>query len=618
MSFFEELKRRNVFRVAIGYVITAWLLLQVVDLVLENINAPDWVMQVFMLALAIGFPLAIFFAWAFEMTPDGIKKEKDVDRSQSIAPQTGHNLNRTIILVLVLAVAFLLYKQLGNQSQAPVAATESDLASEVQSTQSGMTEAGPVTIAVLPFVNMSSDPEQEYFSDGITEEILNRLAKVSELQVAARTSVFSFKGQSQDIRQIGEMLGVGNILEGSVRRDGEQVRITAQLIRASDGFHLWSETYDRKLENIFAIQDDIASKIAAALQISLGISDSQTATRVIPVDPKVYDLYLRARALHRNRGEGVIEALELFRQALEIDPEFAPAWAGLAHSYDVVEFYVSEEALTEIGDFRTESISAAQQALNLDPELATALHAMGNNLWVQGEWAQAQEYYERALQLDPDSADIMEDYSQMLSYSLQLEAALEVAERMVTLDPYVPVFLNALTNQYDVIGEYEKRDAGIRSMTKQNPDFRYTYVWNIQRLFELGQIDELHRYIDQIDLSNWTTAEGMHAAIDWMVNSEPTPDDKILKVLSFRPSFAVLAKRPDIFFDIHRDLSNGRKFPGIITILNPHMPADETRQMRESPQTKALVEEMRLPEYWRKVGWPDMCSPIGEDDFECH
>jgi len=574
MSFFEELKRRNVFRVAIGYVITAWLLLQVVDLVLENINTPDWVMQVFMLALAIGFPLAVFFAWAFEMTPDGVKRESEIDRSQSITPQTGQKLNRTIILVLVLAVAFLLYKQLGNQSQAPVVITESELASETSSTHQGIAETGPVTIAVLPFVNMSSDPEQEYFSDGITEEILNRLAKVSELQVAARTSVFTFKGQNQDIRQIGEMLGVGNILEGSVRRDGEQVRITAQLIRATDGFHLWSETYDRKLENIFAIQDDIASKIAVALQISLGITESQAAARIKPVDPQVYDLYLRARALHRNRGEGLIEALELFQQALDIDPEFAPAWAGLAHSYDVIEFYVSDGVLEEIGDFRTKSTSAAQQALELDPELATALHAMGNNLWVQGEWARAQEYYERALQLDPDSADIME--------------------------------------------EYEKRDAYMRVLTERNPDFRYTYAWNIQRLFELGQIDELHHYVDQIDMKNWTTAESVHAAIDWLANPHQTPDGEVLEFLSFRPRLPMHVGRPDIFFDIMFNLSNGRKFPQVTSILIPKLPPDKSRRVHELPQTKAFLKATRLPEYWRKVGWPDMCSPIGEDDFECH
>jgi TolB-like protein len=618
LSFFEELKRRNVFRVGIAYLVSAWVLLQVVDLVLENIQAPDWVMQVFMLALAIGFPLAIFFAWAFEMTPEGIKKEKDVDRNQSITPQTGQKLNRTIILVLVLAVAFLLYKQLGNQPETSGNVADSVQETAAPSTQADIADAGPVTIAVLPFVNMSSDPEQEYFSDGITEEILNRLAKIRELQVAARTSVFSFKDQNQDIREIGEKLGVGTVLEGSVRRDGEQVRITAQLIRASDGFHLWSDSYDRKLENIFAIQDDIANKIAAALQVSLGISESTANTGLQTVDPQVYDLYLRARALHRARGEGVLEALSLFQQALDIDPEFAPAWAGLAHSYDVVEFYVSEEVLQEIGDFRAKSTSAAQKALDLDPELATALHAMANNLWLQGEWASAKEFYKRALQLDPDSTDIMEDYSQMLSYSLQLEAAIEVSERMVMLDPFVPVFLNALTNQYDANGDIEKRDAGIRTMTEHGPDFRYTYSWNIQRLFELGQRDELHRYVDQIDLGNWMSTENAHTTIDWMFNSEQTPNDEALKLLKFRPKLALMAKRPDLFFEYINELTNGRKYPGILAILNPNMPADEARQLRESPDTKAFVQEMRLPEHWRNTGWPDMCSPVGEDDFECH
>ena len=363
MSLFEELKRRNVFRVGIAYAISAWVLMQVVDLVLENITAPGWIMQIFMLALAIGFPIALIFAWAFEMTPEGIKKEKDVDRSSSIASKTGRKLDRSIIVVLVLAVVFLLYKQINQTSLIAPRAGVNQSALATEASNASEAESGPVTIAVLPFVNMSSDPEQEYFSDGITEEILNRLAKIRELQVAARTSAFSFKGQNQDIRQIGEMLGVGTILEGSVRRDGEQVRITAQLIRTSDGFHLWSESYDRKLENIFAIQDDIAGKIAASLQVSLGISADQTNASAKTVDPRVYDLYLQARALHRNRGEGLIEALNLFQKAIDIDPAFAPAWAGLAHSYDVIEFYISAEELAKIGDIRAKSTTAAQQAL---------------------------------------------------------------------------------------------------------------------------------------------------------------------------------------------------------------------------------------------------------------
>jgi TolB-like protein len=615
MSFFEELKRRNVFRVAIGYVITAWLLLQVVDLVLENINAPDWVMQVFMLALAIGFPLAIFFAWAFEMTPEGIKKEKDVDRGQSIAPQTGQKLNRTIILVLVMAVAFLLYKQLGMQTHTPGEATDAVQANTTTSNLQEVAETGPVTIAVLPFVNMSSDPEQEYFSDGITEEILNRLAKIRELQVAARTSVFSFKGQNQDVRKIGEMLGVGTILEGSVRRDGEQVRITAQLIRTSDGFHLWSETYDRKLENIFAIQDDIASQISTALEISLGINTSGSAK---PVDPKVYDLFLRARALHRNRGEGLLEAVNLFRQALEIDPDYAPAWAGLAHSYSVITFYISPQELASIGNPFELSRAATQQALSLDPELATALHAMANNLLDELEWAQAQDYYERALLLDPDSTDIMEDYGNMLLYSLQVDKALKVRDRMIDLDPFVPLFQQVSADMYDTAGDYEKRDESIRTLVSIDPEIVFSITWTLQRLFENRQFEEMHRYVDEVDLKHWATTDAMHRTIEWLRDPQQDPDDEIVKTLLWVPALAMLANRPDIFFDLISDTRDTTRYTYTTEIYNPGLSAEETRVVRELPQTKAFLKDVRLPGYWRMVGWPDICSPIGEDDFECH
>jgi TolB-like protein len=552
------------------------------------------------------------------MTPDGVKRESEVDRSHSIAPQTGRKLDRSIIIVLVLAVAFLLYRQIDAPTQTPSPATVAETASVAESSITNEAEGGPVTIAVLPFVNMSSDPEQEYFSDGITEEILNRLAKIRELEVAARTSAFSFKGQNQDIRKIAEMLGVGTILEGSVRKDGEQVRITAQLIRASDGFHLWSETYDRKLENVFAIQDDIAGKIATALEISLGISASEADAAAKTVDPEVYDLYLKARALHRNRGTGLIEALQLFQRALEIDPTFAPAWAGLAHSYDVVEFYVSAEELERIGDVRSKSTAAAEQALKLDPQLSTALHAMGNNMWVQGEWAKAQEYYQQALQIDPDSTDIMEDYSHMLLYSAQIDEAIKVVDRMMALDPFVPVFVNAAIDVYDVAGRYQQRDEYIRESTRLSPDFRYTHAWNINRLFGNGQIEELRQYIDEIDLSAWTSKQNMHAAIDWMINSQTTPGDDVLQALSFRPSLAMMAGRPDIFYTLLSDKSNGDRVPGIQFIINPHLSVDETRQVHELPATKAFLQDVRLPEYWRQVGWPDMCQPVGEDDFECH
>lgn len=615
MNLFNELKRRNVFRVGVAYAVACWLSLQIVDLVLENINAPDWIMQVFMLGLAVGFPIAIIVAWAFEMTPEGVKLQKNVDPSESINRHTGHQLNRGIIVILSMAIVLLLTdryrEELFGAPEPDDVKTEniSNAANEPRPAESKQ------SIAVLPFVNMSSDPEQEYFSDGITEEILNRLAKVSELQVAARTSVFSFKGKNQDIRQIGEMLGVGNILEGSVRRDGEQVRITAQLIRTIDGFHLWSETYDRKLENIFAIQDDIASQIATALEISLGINNSGSAK---PVDPKVYDLFLRARALHRNRGEGLIEAVSLFRQALEIDPDYAPAWAGLAHSYSVITFYISPQELANIGDPLELSRAATQQALSLDPELATALHAMANNLLDQHEWTQAQDYYERALLLDPDSTDIMEDYGNMLLYSLQVDKALKVMDRMIDLDPFVPLFQQVAAHMYTTAGDYEKRDESLRTLVSIDPEIVFTITWTLQRYFENRQFEEMHRYIDEVDLKHWTTADAMHRAIEWLRDPQQDPDKETLKTLSWIPTLTMLANRPDIFFDLISDPSDATRYTFTTEIYNPGLPADETRVVRELPQTKAFLKDVRLPEYWRKVGWPGICSPIGEDDFECH
>ena len=304
MSLFDELTRRNVFRVGIAYAVSAWILLQVADLVLENISAPAWVMQVFMLAIAIGFPLALLFAWAFEMTPEGIKLEKNVDRSQSITHITGQKMNRGITIALAIAVVLLLVDKFtpdevgpGSVSPEAVQTTESSVERELNPALAAEDEK---SIAVLPFVNMSSDPEQDYFADGISEEILNTLAKVSELKVAGRTSSFAFKGKNEDLLEIGKILRVNHILEGSVRKSGNRVRITAQLIKVNDGFHMWSETWDRELNDIFVIQDEISAAILEQLKTQL--LGQQLAT--VKTDTRAYELYLLAkqRIYERNQA----------------------------------------------------------------------------------------------------------------------------------------------------------------------------------------------------------------------------------------------------------------------------------------------------------------------------
>jgi TolB-like protein/Flp pilus assembly protein TadD len=330
MSFFEELKRRNVIRVAIAYGVASWFILQLSDVVLENIGAPEWVMQTVMLVLAIGFPLVVIFAWAFEMTPEGIKKEKDVDRSQSITSMTGRKLDRMIIGILTVTVAYLLIDKLVLKDSTPAPAqTVQAVPAETRTPA----ESGP-SVAVLPFVNMSGDKENEYFSDGLTETLLHMLAQLPDLRVAARTSSFAFKGKDTGIAEISETLGVAHVLEGSVQKAGNRVRITAQLIRANDGFHVWSQNYDRDLDDIFAIQDEIAKDVAGALDSSLLGGSSKSMHSVETSNVKAFESYLKGLEQQAIFSYGSLEMAEnQFKQALALDPAFTDARLALVRNY---------------------------------------------------------------------------------------------------------------------------------------------------------------------------------------------------------------------------------------------------------------------------------------------
>ena len=338
MSFFNELKRRNVFRVGIAYLVVAWLVMQVADVVINNVGAPDWVFRIIMLVLGIGFPLALIFAWAFEMTPEGLKKEKDVDRSQSITAQTGRKLDRAIIGILVVVVAYLLIDKLvlsKPQAEFPASAPQvSESQSEQAQPAAVAASAKAASVAVLPFVNMSGDADNEYFSDGLTETLLHMLANLPDLQVAARTSSFAFKGKNESIATIANALGVAHVLEGSVQKAGDRVRVTAQLIRADDGFHVWSQHYDRTLNDIFAIQDEIAGDVASALGSSLLGTKVADLHAVDTTDLDAYDDYLKGLQQQAIFSYSSLdEAENHFKKALAHDPEFDDARLALVRNY---------------------------------------------------------------------------------------------------------------------------------------------------------------------------------------------------------------------------------------------------------------------------------------------
>jgi TolB-like protein/Tfp pilus assembly protein PilF len=451
MSFFEELKRRNVIKVAIAYVIVGWLLLQVADVVLPTFGTPVWVMQAFTVLLILCFPLALLFAWAFELTPEGVKRDRDVDPAESITHRTGRKLDFVIIAVLALAVGFLVLDRYVGQPE------------------SDSQQAIGKSIAVLPFVNMSDDASNEYFSDGISEEILNSLARVKDLNVAGRTSSFAFKGGNEDLRTIGEALGVSYILEGSVRKAYQQVRITAQLVKADDGYHLWSATYDRELTDIFAIQDEIATEILTQLKAQL-LDEERRGLASQRTESDVYDLYLVARQRLASRSPQFIEsARELLDRAIAMDPAYAPAYAQRG----IAEMLLADDSYGTIprADAYPKGMHFVDIALELNPNLAEAWAGLGLFYVSQpAEHEQAISALEKALSINPNLIDASNWMQFALQRAGEPRAALQVLEQMVARDPlYLPGFGNGV-RFLNYFGEEDRAQALIDHYRNYDPN----------------------------------------------------------------------------------------------------------------------------------------------------
>ena len=419
MSLIAELKRRNVFRVGVAYAIVAWLLIEVASVILPALHLPDWTLTFLIIVILAGFPLALIVAWAFEMTPEGIKRDADVDPAESITKQTGRKLDFIIIGVLAVGIVYFAVDKFvldAEPEQAGITPKPLPVAEAVVREKS---------IAVLPFVNMSSEPEQEYFSDGLSEEILNLLAKVPQLKVTARTSSFAFKGKNEDVRSIGKALNVNAVLEGSVRKSGERVRITAQLIDVASGTHLWSETYNRILTDIFAVQDSVASEILDALQVHVGVAP----TRGRPTEnPEAYSLALKAKA-----ALGVFDgknARSYSLKAIELDPGYAQAHELLASSY----WYLGGGGM-DPAEAQELMFDAAAKALAIDPGLLFA-----RALWESGKkedysFHKEIQAFERVVREDPSHAEATDALVLDLLYAGYFEEALAIAERIVELDP---------------------------------------------------------------------------------------------------------------------------------------------------------------------------------------
>lgn len=463
MALYHELKRRNVFRVAIAYLALAWILIEVADTLFPAFGIPDWGIRFLVIVFALGFVPTLIVSWVYELTPEGIKREKDVVRETSITHRTAKRLDGFTIGLIGLALVFILVDRLwlkpGVEEQA--ASAPKSLEEPAQVTIDGEQHS----IAVLPFVNMSDDAANEYFSDGISEELLNMLTGIPELRVIARTSSFAYKERDARIADIARELKVSHVLEGSVRKAGDRVRITVQLIRGEDSSHLWSRTFDRTLSDIFAIQEEIASAIIAQLKLTLlGEIPSVEET-----SPEAYSLYLQAREVgHQWTAAGYIHSNELYEQSLAIAPDFASAWAGLAGNHYRAGYFGWVQYL-EAYELTRESI---RETLANDPGHALAQALLGGTDYYQhGDAIAASRHLERALQLEPTNPDILTIAALLLADFGRVDQSIAVWEYLTARDPTNPRMHFNLGESYRHAGRLDEAIDSFRTTQALSPSF---------------------------------------------------------------------------------------------------------------------------------------------------
>ena len=521
-KFFNELKRRNVFKVAAVYAIASWLLLQVVDVLFPALKLPEWTITFVAALLIIGLPIALILAWAFEITPEGVKLEKDVDQSKSITPQTGQKLNYWIIGLLVAALGISVYFNVMDDETSDGA----DSAENIQQ-----------SIAVLPFVDLSPERDQEYFSDGISEELLNVLVRVKNLRVASRTSSFSFKDKNASIPEIAEELDVGHVLEGSVRKSGNKVRITAQLIDVASDSHLWAESYDRELTDIFAIQQEIAENIVDALKVALGTGETPAmAGDRKPTDNlEAYELYLQGRYFLAKRGaDNLNKAADRLEQAVALDPSFSDSWGALAKTLALLPAYDVE---ADVQATLSRCDTAIEKALELNPNNTDALIGRGymESTYRMG-WDIAGAAYERALSINPNDVGVQNFYGDYLTVIGDYENSEKTERRAVELDPLASVHKRDLSELLLILDRPQEALPLMQRAVDLQPSFEnYDVLMRVQ--LDLGDIEgaaESLRRLEQLPNINdndraYSRAHFYYGKGEW---EKARPDYESLKALA--------------------------------------------------------------------------------------
>ena len=582
MRLVSELRRRNVLRMAALYVVAAWLIVQVAGVLIDLAKLPDWIGSTTLWVLIIGFPIALIFSWFYEITPEGIGLEKDSDPDVALTHVSDRRLDFLVISLLCAAVILFAYDKWG------------------------ISDPPDRSVAVLPFADMSPNGDQEYFGDGIAEELLNELVRLDGLYVAGRTSSFSFKGTNENLSAIAEALNVGAILEGSIRKDGDRVRITAQLINASDGYHLWSETYDRKLEDIFAIQEEIATEVSGALGVTLGVGGVNAFKGAGTRNIEAYEAYLQSQA-----GRGVDRKIRELERATQLDPNYAAAWSQLGV---LVGFTgISTSNPDERREIAERSYQFRLRAFELDPESAVSNANLALSLATRHELIRAEAFILKALSLNSDFWTLTQ-YGNLMMRTGRSAAALAPWEKAIAVEPlqgqkdygvYVALAQGRFADAREIlVGARSLEDGAELSIALNEGDSKE--IKAIMAAMPPKAISTTALYAPVLRAFDSREMVLSQLRATYADNDSWWPsklhDIALLAAYFGEPELALQAIGEEV----------RRHFYRMHALWYPMM-----SDVRQLPGFKKLMTDINLVAYWRASEWADVCRPLGDDDFTC-
>lgn len=624
MSLFAELKRRNVIRMAGLYLIGAWLIAQIAETLLPIFHTPEWVLQTIVVLLAIGFVPIVIFAWIFEMTPQGIKRDAEANADQSIAPRTAQRMNRTIIALLVIALGYFCIDKFVLAparllATAPVAHTVAVAPMVTPSNADEVSGVNPKSIAVLAFADMSASKDSEYLADGIAEEILNALAQVRDLKVAGRTSSFYYKGRNESLQTMGAELGVANVLEGSVRRQGERVRITAQLIQVEGGFHRWSETYDGDMADVFALQERIARSISEKLELVLNVDQRKRLVDAGTANAEAYALFLRANDIFNRRDSGEFRnAMALLEQAIEIDPGFARAESRLAALHAVSPEYLG----ADLDESLATALTHARRALELRQEFAEAHAVIGYVFALQRQYSAAREHFERAIAIDPNDPVGNFWFAVLLGNTGYIEAFTAQLDRVLAIDPMLPNALIHRARQFQLSGDLDASrrmaDLGKRAGAINGNLFLALLIQAEGRTAEAQAAMERG-----INFFSAGLGADTGAIIAQGVYGDTVARDRAVarvRELASRPGKVIPGILPwalMMFGEPTEALSLITSKQTSSTVWYTVLWGPLGKSARTLPEFAEFARQVGFAEHWDKYGPPDLCKKTSNGDYQC-